>query len=297
MNAGIGRIVLQMHGSEASFSELSSTYPLKLLSPRIEQRNVSVVYVMTYGGGLVGGDRIDLSVDVKAGATLVMLSQGSTKVFKTRPGQRPSARSQGTPSDAITTQVMNVTIEDGGALFQLPDPVTCFRSAKYNQLQIFRIKGNASAVILDSVTSGRRALGEEWVFARYHSMNEIWVDEERIAKDVMLLEEQDSASSMLAPRTLADTLRPYSCYATVIMYGPLVQDTIQRLSAEYAKIIVFRHALPPDLLWSFSPLKNGRGCILRLAAKETEDIRTWLGEQLTAFQGIVGCDVYRKAVG
>lgn len=71
--AGRGRISLEMHGSEAVFSELSSTYPLKLLSPRIS--GVGLVYLITYGGGLVSGDYVSLSVDVGPRANLVLLSQ------------------------------------------------------------------------------------------------------------------------------------------------------------------------------------------------------------------------------
>jgi len=286
-----------VHGSEAVFSELSSVYPLKLLSPRISQRNLSVVYVLTYGGGLVGGDCINLAVEVQESAVLVMLSQGSTKVFKSRQGQRMSARSQGTLSDSITTQIMDVTIDYRGMLFLLPDPVTCFRSAKYNQSQTFHLKGAASAVVLDWVTSGRRSLGEEWAFSRYYSMNEIWVNDERLVKDVMLLEEQDPCIPPLPPRTLADTLAPYSCYATLIMYGPLVQSTIRPLSGEYVGISVFKHTSAPDLLWSFSLIREGKGCVVRVAAKETEDVRIWLGERLKPLERILGGDVYRKAFG
>jgi urease accessory protein len=75
MTAGRGRIALALHGAEAVFSELSSTYPLKLLSPRIVCDGVAVAYMITYGGGLVSGDDVALSVDVGAGAVLVLLSQ------------------------------------------------------------------------------------------------------------------------------------------------------------------------------------------------------------------------------
>lgn len=75
MNAGSGRIVLRKHGSEAAFSELSYVYPLKLLSPRLSPDNPSVVYLVSYGGGLVGGDRIQLSAVVDEGAALVVLTQ------------------------------------------------------------------------------------------------------------------------------------------------------------------------------------------------------------------------------
>jgi hypothetical protein len=73
---GGGRIVLRSHGPTVCFSELSSTYPLKLLSPRIRE-GVAVAYILTYGGGLVGGDRINVDVDVGPGAVIVLLSQAS----------------------------------------------------------------------------------------------------------------------------------------------------------------------------------------------------------------------------
>lgn len=79
IDVGGGRIVSRRHGSEVVFSELSSTYPLKLLSPRITHDGVALVYILSYGGGLVGGDRVKLSVDVGSGTNLMLLSQVSRK--------------------------------------------------------------------------------------------------------------------------------------------------------------------------------------------------------------------------
>ncbi len=74
VSAGGGSIVVSMHAGKAVISELSSAYPLKLLSPYIHDRT-ALVYLMTYGGGLVGGDEIDLVVKVQPGAGLMLLSQ------------------------------------------------------------------------------------------------------------------------------------------------------------------------------------------------------------------------------
>jgi hypothetical protein len=79
MNSGEGRIVLCSNGSSIAFSELSATYPLKLLSPRITQAGVAIVYVLSYGGGLVGGDQLKLAVEVGPGCILVLLSQVLTE--------------------------------------------------------------------------------------------------------------------------------------------------------------------------------------------------------------------------
>ena len=72
---GHGRIVVRNDGFSNVFSELSAAYPLKLLSPQLSSSNVSVVYMLSYGGGLVGGDQIQMDVEVLHGAHLALLSQ------------------------------------------------------------------------------------------------------------------------------------------------------------------------------------------------------------------------------
>ncbi|KAJ6604527.1 UreD urease accessory protein-domain-containing protein, partial [Mycena vulgaris] len=284
--AGRGRITLALHGSEAVFSELSSTYPLKLLSPRMHGAGMAVAYIITYGGGLVSGDNVFLSVDVGLGASLVLLSQGSTKVFKFRPGQRAAS----TGPVQVTTQRMDFTVAPGAALLLLPDPVTCFRSASYNQMQTFHLARDASLVVLDWVTSGRKSRGEEWVFSRYYSVNEILIDGKRVAKDVMLLENEDAAPGLPA-RTLANKLDPYACYATLILCGPQVQGVISALAEEYGRISVFKTAAPARLLWSLSTFGDN-GAVVRVAGMETEIVRRWVGDGLRAME--VGRDEVRR---
>jgi urease accessory protein len=75
IRAGGGRIVVSQHNGNPVFSELSSTYPLKLLSPRVHQKSVAVVYALTYGGGLVGGDQVHLSAEIDQATILVLLTQ------------------------------------------------------------------------------------------------------------------------------------------------------------------------------------------------------------------------------
>jgi urease accessory protein len=82
INAGGGRVTVRSHGPSASFSELSATYPLKLLSPRVALDGVAIAYILSYGGGLVGGDSIKLAVDVGPGSILLLLSQVRLSSFQ-----------------------------------------------------------------------------------------------------------------------------------------------------------------------------------------------------------------------
>lgn len=72
---GTGHITCDLHSSTVVFSKLSSSYPLKLLSPRVAEHGVAIVYVMSYGGGLVGGDCMQLVVEVGKECKLLLLSQ------------------------------------------------------------------------------------------------------------------------------------------------------------------------------------------------------------------------------
>lgn len=74
IHAGDGQIAVALHANKSVLSKLSSAYPLKLLSPS-NQDATAIVYLLTYGGGLVGGDEVNLRVDIGPGARLILLSQ------------------------------------------------------------------------------------------------------------------------------------------------------------------------------------------------------------------------------
>jgi len=307
---GKGRAVLRKSGNEAAFSELSYSYPLKLLSPQgSSDAPVAIAYMMSYGGGLVSGDQVELSVDLGSGTSLLLLTQGSTKVFKSRPSAyslstaplSPKLNGEGTTSDDAranaTTQKIDFTISSDAFLLLLPDPVTCFRASSYSQLQTFHLEHGSSAAILDWFTSGRMSRGEQWEFERYRSSNEVFLGGKRIMRDVMLLESAppDDSLLFLPPRTLKDRLGPYACYATLLLVGPKVQNLIASLQAAYQNIHLFQQSEPLPLVWSLSALDESAGAVVRVAAMETDMVRMWLRQNLQGLADVVGEFVYEKA--
>ncbi|KAJ9123601.1 hypothetical protein QFC24_003817 [Naganishia onofrii] len=205
---GTGQLFLSSSSetAPAQFTHLSGTYPLKLLAPTplpSQPSNLRVCYMLAYGGGLVAGDAISLHVRVGNGSRLLLLTQGSTKVFKNRTGLRPSLAKGdddgsyprgggGTSTSEITRQRLLVHLEPGSLLLLLPDPIQPFKSSSYIQSQRFVFPAPSSspsdhtdtapanALILDWYTSGRNITQsstskyqEEWEFDVYSSMNEI----------------------------------------------------------------------------------------------------------------------------
>ena len=224
-------------------------------------------------------------------------------MFKARPGVRAAVPIPPRTPDAttpVTQQRLDVSIAAGGALYLLPDPVTCFRDAAYRQVQTFRLARGGSAALLDWYTSGRRARGEEWAFARYYSVNEVFVEDGgvRSARDVVLLEGADTASTPMLPRrTLADRMAPYACYATLLLYGPRVQAIVRELEDRMRAVTVFQVREAMDVLWSLSPVRGeagNEGRIVRVAGKETEDVKKWLKDALRGLVNVIGEEVYSK---
>src|SRR5208282_6283605 len=104
---GKGHIVLSPYGEGSqALSTLAFQYPLKLISPRLPSQPCTSVFMMSYGGGLVGGDQIELTVNIQRGCKLSLLTQGSTKIFKERTSENKPTLS--------TSQLLRVKIEEGG---------------------------------------------------------------------------------------------------------------------------------------------------------------------------------------
>ena len=205
-------------------------YPLKLISPapsRADGQLVNTVYLLTYGGGLVAGDAIDLRVVIEKTTRLVLLTQGSTKLFKS-------------PTRVvISKQCMTVDIAPGSALCYLPDPVQPFEKSCFEQKQIYNIQIPASdssttgsLCVLDWVSNGRPANGEDWSFFHYGSKNEIFLCEpsgkqKLLLRDAVLLDDAGKDNSIAA------RMDGLAVLGTLILYGPLFKRLGQFFMDEF----------------------------------------------------------------
>lgn len=194
--AGHGEVILSLlPPSIPTLTTLTYKYPLKLLSrspgftpelsvlPSAATRPIHL-YLLTYGGGLLPGDHIDVSITLKPQTRLVVTTpQGSTKIFKTAPGGRKSQRGgvNGDENEYMSRQTLDVDIGREAALCYLPDPSAPFKDSRYEQIQRFTVDGSvtgnkrSSLCVLDWVTQGRTSRGENWDFHFWKGKNEVYL--------------------------------------------------------------------------------------------------------------------------
>src|SRR4029078_9252933 len=65
------------------------TSPLRWLTPR-NHGPAAWVYTSSYGGGLVGGDHLCLTISIGAGASAFVSSQASTKGYRAHSASHPT---------------------------------------------------------------------------------------------------------------------------------------------------------------------------------------------------------------
>lgn len=210
-------------------TDLTYQYPLKLIAPdphnSAQNKHVTVVFLLTYGGGLVGGDKINLRASLAKHTRLVLVTQGSTKLFKS-------------PTRAIKSgQTLNVNVDAGAALCYLPDPTQPFAESVYEQRQNFFVhpNGDSSLCVLDWVSEGRRARGESWHLWSWQGRNEVRELDpvsgqpgRLLLRDSVMLSDESGLGGGLREKT-----NEMGVFGSLVLSGPLFQDLGQFFLAEF----------------------------------------------------------------
>ncbi|EXJ84533.1 hypothetical protein A1O3_05202 [Capronia epimyces CBS 606.96] len=203
-------------------------YPLKLIAPDPhhsgDDKHVTIAFLLTYGGGLVGGDQISLKIELQDATRLVLLTQGSTKIFKS-----PNR-------SVVSRQVLDVRVGSLAALCYLPDPTQPFAESVYEQRQTFYVEpnGSSSLLVLDWVSEGRRARGESWTLWNWNGRNEVREIDERskgrlLLRDAVSLHQDDPGATELPGKT--DNM---GVFGTLIVYGPVFKELAEFLVQEFS---------------------------------------------------------------
>ena len=286
---------------------VSYQYPLKLISPSTfhvpddESRLVHTVYLLSYGGGLVAGDAINLNVILETNTRLVLLTQGSTKLFKA-----PSR-------DVLTSQCMTVEVAPTSALCYLPDPVQPFERSNFEQTQVYNILPSTdksdlgNLCVLDWVCNGRPANGENWSFYRYGSRNEIYISQSD-GKRRLLLRDNVILDDDRIENSVAARMDGQAVFGTLILFGPLMRSLGQFFMEEFKvlpriggrkwdsgsdcgdgeddvepavarRMVRQRQEVEDRVLWSAASV---RGCVVvKFTAPEVEAGKSWLRSMLS----------------
>ena len=243
-----------------------ATSPLRWLTPR-NHGPAAWVYASSYGGGLVGGDTLRVTVNVGAGASAFVSSQASTKIYR---------------SFDRTSADLTATVSAGGHLVLWPDPVVCYAGSAFRQAQCVDLNGDASLILVDTMTSGRRASGERWQLVEY--ANRITVRQDG---RVVLF---DSTRLSGIEGNLAARMGRFDVLSSVAIIGSRFRENVRAIVETIAACPVERRA---DLLLSAAPLGHS-GCLLRVIGRSTEQVAGVVRGYLSFLSCVLGDDPWAR---
>jgi urease accessory protein len=253
----LASVVVRGDATRSAVHRARPAGPLRLLCP---QRPGPAAWIVAgnLGGGLVDGDDLALDVTVDPGATCVVTTQASTKIYRGDTRQRTAVR-----------------VRDGAAAIVAPDPIVPFRGARFAQITAIDLAAGASLVLIDTLTAGRVAHGERWAAARIDSALDIRRDGAPILRDRLVLG-GDAAARM----------QRFDALATCVVLGPRVAACAAELLADLAT----RPAPAPGakIVVAASPLAGGAA--LRIAGARvdlvTAEVRRLLAAPCAALGAI-----------
>jgi len=253
----------------SSVTSAYSSNPLKLLIPRARGQSVWA-FTSSFGGGLVAGDQTRLDVRVGAGARCFVGTQSSTKVYR-NPNGDPCAH---------TTQA---AIAADSLLVFAPDAVQPFAASAFTQRQIFHLAQGAGLALVDWFTAGRTMRGERWLFHHFQTRNEVFVGDERVLLDSILLDPADGGFAS------DHRVGGFNCFATMFLVGAALQVAAAQVLHEIASRPIIRDA---SFICSASPVSDG--VILRVAGRGLEDVASELRAHLRPVCALLGDDPFAR---
>jgi urease accessory protein len=142
------RVAVKRSGSETVLDELRQAGCLKARFPRRVVPGWMDIVMLNTGGGVAGGDRLDLSIGAGADAQATIAAQAAERFYRARAGDAPSR---------VRT---HLTVEAGAALEWLPQETILFDQSAVDRRLEVDLAADARFLGVETLVFGRTAMGE-----------------------------------------------------------------------------------------------------------------------------------------
>ena len=156
LNRGVVELSLRRSGPRTVVRDAYFQTPLQIMRPYyLDDTGTAYIYLLSPGGGVVGGDRYAITVTLETGARACMTTASATKLYAS--------------PDSMACQRFEVTLQAGTVFEYLPEQIIPFARSAFHQDMTVRLGNGALAVLAEIVAPGRLARGEAFAYRDYSS--------------------------------------------------------------------------------------------------------------------------------
>ncbi|KHA51954.1 urease accessory protein UreD [Sulfitobacter geojensis] len=210
-----GAAVLSVYGDTTGVTrlrDLRQSGSLKLVFPQTHRKQAEAVFVNT-AGGITGGDRFALDVDVQTGAALAMTTQAAERAYRAQTGE----------IGKVTTRL---TVQNDATLHWLPQELILFDHCALKRRLDIRLAARARFLMVEPVVFGRAAMPEVLSNVTFQDRISITRDDRPLYIDGMDL--CGDATAHLARPTIANGA---GAMASVVLVDPAAQRHLNAIRA------------------------------------------------------------------
>jgi urease accessory protein len=120
---------------------------LRARFPNAAETTAPEAVLINTAGGLTGGDSLDVSVTLSAGAAATVTTAAAEKIYRAREGKAAIA--------------VKLAVAAGANLAWLPQPTILFERACLDRRCVVELGGSARLLAVEMLIFGRAAMGEE----------------------------------------------------------------------------------------------------------------------------------------
>jgi urease accessory protein len=262
MAHGVAEIGFRDDAGETRLAHLFHSDPLRVVFPNRVRGDVPAGTLVTTSGGLVGGDRLDISVAVQERGRALVLGQAAEKIYRS--------------TGADTAIEVMLTVGADGWLEWLPQETILFDRARLRRRTIAEVAPGARLLAGEMLVFGRTAMGEAMTDGFVRDAWGVRRGNRLVWADALQLDER-----------LADDLAATAGLGSALAFASLVyvaDDAIDRLAT--ARGLLDELAIP-------SGLRTGATClgdvlVVRWLGNESLPLRNAFGAFWAAFRAAAG---------
>ncbi|KPN96564.1 urease accessory protein UreD [Lysinibacillus sp. ZYM-1] len=138
----------------------------------------ATVFLMESSGGMVAGDRNEISVKLAPDSQVRLKQQSALKIYPSHTGEH-------------CTQAITVEIADKARLEWLPEVIIPFERAKFQVDTTIRMKESSTLIWGEIIAPGREKRGEIFDYQAFQSKYKVYVEDNLIAFDSLHFKPQE----------------------------------------------------------------------------------------------------------
>lgn len=221
--------------------------PLRIVRAFHLEDGAALVHLHNLSGGVLGGDQLELVVEVGPRAHAQLTSTGATRIYRRRAG-RP-----------VAMQQVRLSVAADGLLEFVPDPLIPFANSAYRQDTRIDLAPGSGLFWWEIVAPGREARGEVFAFDLLQTRLDLVADGRLVALERARLEPHQRPPASLA------RLGPYRYYVTFYVCRVGATDDWPALE-EQLRAVLQPWSCPGEIVWGVSSLP-AHGLVVRALSR------------------------------